>query len=533
MIPSSRRAIACLLFILLAAVCSQSQIPPTKTAIVSGKITLKTKGLAGIVVVARDTEGHDRIRHRAITDQNGNYRITVPAGTYQVVPLAPGFVPEFQYLRPLVLQEGDVVKDFNFSVSRGGVITGKITDADGRPVVEEEIFLQPAEGPDADVPYTNTEIMTDDRGVYRAFGVRAGKYKVSVGQGENRLPEGPRLYQQTFHPSVTDPDKATVVEVTDGGEANDIDITMGRPIIAFKVTGKIIDSETGKPMPNISYAIYQGNSHFMGSSVSGNRSNANGEFKFEGVLPGNYLAYIVAEQNTEVWAEPVGFEVLDRDVAGLVIKTVKAASVSGVVVLEGTEDPAATAKTARFFVSAMSTPRPGEIQRGYSGAVGPDGTFKITGLSPGVLHFSVNLYTFGGNRSIALERIERDGISQSGTVNIKDGEQITGLHLIVKFLTATIHGQVKIEDGELPANGRFEIWIQRVDEGAPQRVTYSESSPRIDSRGKFVIEGLGGGTYEINIAIYDSQYLNRTFKHRVTIADNSTNEVTVTINLKP
>jgi Carboxypeptidase regulatory-like domain len=532
MIPSARRAIASLLFILLAAVCSQSQVAPTKTATISGKITLKTKGLAGVVVAARDTEGPDRVRYRAVTDQNGNYRITnVPGGSYQVLPLAPGLVPENQVQRSLVLQEGDVVKDVNFSLTRGGVITGKITDADGRPVVEEEIFLQAADGPEADVPYLNMGIMTDDRGVYRAFGLRSGKYKVSVGQGES-LPGGPPSYPQTFYPSVTEPDKATVVEVSEGSETSNVDITMGRPITSFKVTGQIIDGETGKPLPGIRYGIYQGNSHSVGHSFIRNRSNANGEIKFEGVLPGNYFAFIVAEQNTEVWAEPVPFEVLDRDVKGLVIKTAKAASVSGVVVTEGTEDPAAAAKTGNVYVNAMSTPRPGEVQRGHFAVVGPDGSFRITGLSPGVLHFALSLFNSGGNGSISLERIERDGVIQSGSVNIKDGEQITGLRLIAKFLTATIRGQVKIEDGELPASARFEIWIQRIEEGSTS-VRYSDSSPQIDSRGKFLIEGLGGGTYEINIAVYEAERFNRVFKQQVTIADNSANEVTVKIKLNP
>lgn len=532
----ARRVIACLLFILLATVCSQSQVAPTKTATISGKVTLKTKGLAGIVVAARDTDSPDRIRHRATTDQNGNYRITnLPAGSYQVLPLAPGLVPENDsFEKSLVLQEGDVVEDVNFAMARGGAITGKITDADGRPVVEEEIFVQEADGPNADIPYSNHNIRTDDRGVYRAFGLRSGKYKVSVGQGEDRFPDDTRLYPQTFYPSVTDPAKATAVEVTEGGETSEIDITKGRAITTFKVTGKIIDGETGKPVSNIRYGISQNNETRSGNSLSANRSNANGDFKFEGLMPGTYAVVTFSEQNTEAYAEPVQFEIVDRDVTGLVVKTGKAASVSGVLVLEGTEDPVASAKINSLYVTVMSTPSPGQAPIGNSAAVGPDGSFRVNGLPPGVLHLVVNSSGFGGNRSVELERIERDGIAQSGSFSIKDGEQLTGFRLVAKFLTATIRGQVKIEDGELPANWRFGIWYQRLDDTDPsRRVTYSSSGPEIDSRGKFLIEGLGGGTYEINIAIYEPEHPNRIFKKQVTIADNSTNEVTVTIKLKP
>lgn len=540
MVPSVRRAIASVLFILAAAISSQSQVAPSKSATISGKVTLKTKALAGIVVTARNSDAPIRNRFRATTDQNGNYRITnLPAGTYQVLPLAPGLVPTTElFQRQLVLQEGDLVEDVNFSMARGGAITGKITDADGRPVVEEEIFVQEAVGPNADIPYLNHNIRTDDRGVYRAFGLRAGKYKVFVGRDERRLPDddGAGFYPQTFYPSVTDADKATVVEVTEGGESSDIDITMGRAVTTFKVTGRIVDGETGKPVPNIRYGIFQSTSDFAGNSVSVNNSNANGDFKFEGVLPGIYSVFIASRQNIDVYAEPVQFEVVDRDVTGLVVKTVKAVSVSGVVVIEGTEDPAAIAKMGNLFVTAMSTPRQGQVQRGHSEAVAPNGSFTINGLAPGVLHIAVSSSSFGGNRSIALERIERDGIAQSAGLSIKDGEHITGLRLVAKLLTATIRGQVKFEDGEIPANARFGIWINRLDETGPsRRVTYSGSSPEIDSRGKFLIEGLGGGTYEINIAVFegDRSFSDKTFKQQVTIADNSVNEVTVTIKLKP
>ena len=127
MVPSARQAIACVLLIFIAAVCSQSQVAPAKTATISGKVTFKSKGLAGIVVAARyvTNTGRDRSRLRATTDETGKYRITnVPRGTYQVVSVAPGLVQEDALLqKSVVIEEGDNVEDVNFSMVRGGVIT--------------------------------------------------------------------------------------------------------------------------------------------------------------------------------------------------------------------------------------------------------------------------------------------------------------------------------------------------------------------------------------------------------------------------
>jgi protocatechuate 3,4-dioxygenase beta subunit len=539
MFPSARQAIACVLFIFIAAICSQSQVAPVKTATVSGKVTLKTKALPGIVVAARNPNrsGPDRSRYRATTDQSGNYRITnLPPGTYQVGPITPGLVSEdVLSQKPVVIEEGDNVEDLNFSLVRGGVITGKITDADGRPVVEESIFFQPTDGVYAQTPYFHSGIVTDDRGVYRAFGLRSGKYKVYVGQGDNRLPGGHRLYQQTFYPSVTDAAKATEVEVTEGSEASDIDIRMGRPFTAFNVSGKIVDSETGKPVPNIPYGIYQRTSEGAGQSTGGARSNANGEFKFNGVMPGKYSIFVSPEENVEIRAQPVPFEIIDQDVTGLVLKTVKAATVSGVVVIEGVEDLAAFTKGARLVIHAM----PERVERDYSGVpfgmTAPDGSFKITPLAAGIFNLGIGVHGPGVNKQVSLVRIESDGNVQSSRIVVKEGEQITGLRLIAKVLGATIRGQVKIEDGELPPNARMQIWVELLDENRSGYRVANNSRPQIDARGKFLIDGIGGGTYEINVAVFESGRLdsNRIFKQQVTVADNSVSEVTMTIKLKP
>jgi hypothetical protein len=157
-------------------------------------------------------------------------------------------------------------------------------------------------------------------------------------------------------------------------------------------------------------------------------------------------------------------------------------------------------------------------------------------LSEGVLKFALGAHGPGLNKQFALVRIERDGIILPGGVTIKDGEQLTGLRLTVKMLTATIRGQLKVEDGELPANAHMQISVRPLDQSSSSlRVTTRDSSPQIDSRGRFVIEGLAGGTYEISIGVFEGNNYdtNRIFKQQVTVAYNSVSEVTMTIKLKP
>jgi len=67
----------------------------TTPSAITGKVTIKGKGVSGIVVVLNaDNRGvSEASNYRATTDQDGNYRISnVPPGSYRVVPDAPSFV---------------------------------------------------------------------------------------------------------------------------------------------------------------------------------------------------------------------------------------------------------------------------------------------------------------------------------------------------------------------------------------------------------------------------------------------------------
>ena len=182
MVSSNRRVFACVLLILATASLTNAQ--KDQTASISGKVTLKNKGVSGIVVVATETDSHSgwqRSRNRATTDDEGNYRINnVPTGNYQVYPIAPALVAENgKSNERLSIAAGETIRDINFTMVYGGVITGRITDADGQPLIDETVSVN-AVDPELDYQRPNySPIQTDDRGIYRAFGLRPGKLRTS------------------------------------------------------------------------------------------------------------------------------------------------------------------------------------------------------------------------------------------------------------------------------------------------------------------------------------------------------------------
>src|SRR3569832_1712263 len=99
---------------------------------VSGRVTLKEKGVFGVAVALRKTDSANEQLPRAMTDQDGYYRIAnVAPGTYEVSPSAPAFVPSDpreQRGKTVLVGEDENVENINFTLVRGGVITGRVTD---------------------------------------------------------------------------------------------------------------------------------------------------------------------------------------------------------------------------------------------------------------------------------------------------------------------------------------------------------------------------------------------------------------------
>ena len=539
MVPS-RQVIACILLILGVATCAHAQSPAKEqTASISGKVTVKNKGVAGIVVVAvENNQGRgSRARHRATTDDEGNYRISeLPAGNYYAYPLAPALaVDKGQSTRSLTVAPGESIRDLDFTMVRGGVITGRITNADGQPLVEENVNVVPI---DYQPHYLQHDfrVHTDDRGIYRAFGLRHGKYRVSVGQPARGLPMYIRqASRQTFYPSVTEIDKATVIEVTEGSETNDIDIVAAGPILTFTVSGRVVDG-AGKPVSGVMFGVLQisGDSTTSVAGIEG--SNSKGEFKLQNVFPGKYKLFVAPAENSDLRADPVPFEVIDSDLTGLEVKTKKGASLSGRVVVEGSPEETVAPKLKGLRVFASLERSVADYESGSrSIEVAADGSFKLAGLASGIAHLSFIDHEGSDARQFEIVQIEHNGMPQPSGISVKDGELIDGVRIVVRHLklTGSIRGQVKIENGELPQAARVMVYVNFAD--PLRRPRMSLPAPEVDSRGRFLLERIAAGTYEVRAAVYELTGKRLSLegpKQVITVTDNAATEITVPIKLK-
>ena len=547
---SSARATALVLIFGSIFINLSAQSPdPAKiskpTGSISGAVTIKDKGLAGIGVTLRRLNQSNPFETlpRATTDQEGHYKISsLDPGTYQVqTSLSAYVVADENKERSVIVGEGENVEDINFSMVKGGVITGRITDADGRPVIQEQVRLLRAAPTDTRVSvqpsqprvsYPVNTTSTDDRGIYRLFGLTAGRYQVSCGRSDTTpgppsgLP-GRISYKEVLYPDANEPSKAAVLEVREGSEATNIDIVLGRPSQTYSASGRIVDGETGEPFPGIRFGVQRilaalNRTEGVNSLMT---TNTAGDFVVEGLTPGKYSVMTFAYPSSEFRTDGT-FDIIDSNLTGLTIRLIKGASISGMVVVEA-EDKRVAAKLKGLELMAFVRAADPSGSGNSRSTINPDGSFRVAGLPGGNARFMV-IPTIDPNaaKGMAVARVEREGIVQRG-IDIKDGEQVTGVRVVVTYGDAVLRGIVNIENGPLPPGARIVVRLTRSGEEQT-----SVRPPTVDERGRFLAESVPPGTYDVVVTVFGPGIKPQPpVKQQVALQNGVTTEVTIPFSL--
>ena len=515
---------------------------------ISGRVTSNGKPVPRVPVILTQNpfDGDGKPVARTTTDQDGRFRIAnVPAGSFNLSAFAPAFVFDErsswgQDGKRMTISPGEAIEGVDVELRRGGVITGKVSDSAGRPVVEERVSLtmideQGRQRGGFD-PLGWEGAQTDDRGIYRIFGVPEGRYIASVGEPPNQRSASTRrgnaYYPMTFHPGVTDPSKAAVIELAAGAESTGVDIALGGVEKGFTVKGRIVDAETGKPVSDLScgYCVLYEGRGIGGVNWTGIRSDAQGGFRFEGILPNHYAAFVIKESESEYYSELAPFDIVDADVSGLEIKMRRGTSITGVAVLEGLPARDAIEKLAglRIRASIQST-EPG-APLSISSKIGPDGSFRISGLRPGRVKLLIGGYP--PPKGFALTRMDRDGVEQrDGSFEITAGEEVSGVRVTIAYGTSVIRGQLKITGRALPQGAWFSVRLKRAGSESIRPDWLTEA----DDRNRFLFEDVPPGDYELIVTGYidvpgvPASRLPEV-KKRVTVSNDGEAEITIVID---
>lgn len=543
----------------LTANAQTPDVKPKATSSITGRVMIGEKPAPG-VLVAVNLINTQAVVAQVTSDVEGKYRMSgLAAGQLNVSAVAPTYVlpanPMYGQGRVVNLSADETVEGIDFKLTRGGVITGRVVDADGKPLIEERITLTPVDDKGepsrglASRPANFGMYSTDDRGIYRIYGLAAARYKVSVGDDGHSATLRGGYYPKTYYGNTAEATKASIVDLNEGAEAKNIDITVGGRSRTFTVTGRIVDADTNQPLPGVDYSFgalqtNQSQTYISGTYSPNTPTNSQGQFRLEGVAPGRYA--IMASSNSmfnqtsnqlpKVYSDPLPFEVTDGDIADLEVKAQRGLSISGVIVTDGITDKKALATFSRLVVSGFVEPTPSSIQSFMSGTtsqIAADGTFQLDGLRPGKIQIDISGLTSAEARGLTISRIVHERAS-GRRIDLAPGQSVSGVRVYLAYGTGAIKGQLKVEGGVLPADALIFVSVQRPTDMA--RV----SSAQVDSRGRFMAQSIPTGTYEVVLQIISlgpantlPRGLPRTQKQTVNVTDDSESEVLFTLDLTP
>ena len=112
-------------------------------------------------------------------------------------------------------------------------------------------------------------------------------------------------------------------------------------------------------------------------------------------------------------------------------------------------------------------------------------------------------------------------------LELKEGDQLTGVRVVIAYGTASVHGTVKIENGVLPEGGR--LFARLLKPGTPPAQV---ASSQVDARNQFLLEGIPPGVYELSVMVFAPNTRTQVnAKREISVQDGVVNEVSITVDL--
>jgi protocatechuate 3,4-dioxygenase beta subunit len=192
---------------LVIAATVTAQVPPRDAAPASQqKPAVGTAVISGSVMMAGSTQPARKVRvslsaaelrggRTAITDDQGGFSFTaLPAGRYNLSANKPGHVTVTYGQRrpgrpgtPIQLADGQKFRA-DLQIPKGSVITGTVLDENGEaaPQTQVRIMRVVVQNGRRTLQSSNSS-STDDRGIYRAFGLLPGDYVVCATPRNNMI----------------------------------------------------------------------------------------------------------------------------------------------------------------------------------------------------------------------------------------------------------------------------------------------------------------------------------------------------------
>jgi hypothetical protein len=546
---------------------------PDGTATLSGSVTLAASGqpARGARVTAA---GHDNgVSRTTETDGLGRFALAnLPAGRYSLAASKPGHVTgSYGQTRPgrsgtpIQLADGQRF-DARLSIHKGGVLTGTILDEHGEALPNTQVralryvlqsgqrTLQPAGSGS-----------TDDRGIYRVFGLQPGDYVVCATprntgpqtdlarrrveidalrqraagaarrddaaareltaradrlEGTDPEEEQATGYAPVYYPGTTSPAQAAAITLGAGEEKPAVDFQLQRVPVA-QVEGLVVNP-TGQPLPNIQLSLVDAAGSLPGVGANNTRASADGHFRLSNVAPGHYT--IVAQATLRPAAAPASqnpqprgpasrggpqrvyamsdVSVDGRNVSNIVLTLQPGLTVSGRVVFEGTKQPPPDLSRVRVSLSPATVPS--GAGRPFAAPAGGEVDQNGRFTIIGVLPGKYRLTASNGGSGWFLDESIVDGQNTLDfPAEVKPGHNVAGA--IVRFgdRQSDLSGTITNERGQPAPDYTIVLYPSDSRYWVPGARRIRSTRPATD--GRFTFSGLPPGEYRL-APIFDVEH---------------------------
>lgn len=490
-----------------------------------------------------------------ITQDDGTFVFdAVPPGQYFIAAVKSGYISLAYGAtgpgRPglAVTVASGTQQTIVIAVPRGSVITGRLTDGTGQPLPGLQVraltyrILRPA-GDRQLVEVPGTTVVTDDRGVYRIFGLASGEYAVIVRPGagaeaftaglrtvtaadvrqalaevrqsrDRRTPGLPAAkpprsdyaaepagrvaFAPVFYPGTTRASQARLITVSPGEERTAIDVELEYVPVA-RIAGTVIGAG-GASSPAYVRLVPDPQETLAGQTGFRNiTTSPDGTFAFDNVPPGRYVLAARASSDGStalrydaaraLWAS-TELVIDGQDILNLTLSPQPGITLEGRLVFQGQRSPPRLSELRGMGLPLTSRTVPGSPMAVIDG----DGRFAVYGMPAGTYWPDFQAGTRNPIGAWWLKSIAIEGREMlDAPLELRNSS--TGATVMFADTASDLRGRAVLATGEPATNSTVVVFP--VDRAGWFFNSRRIAAVPVDGEGRYVVRNLPAGDYLI------------------------------------